>query len=858
MWNNTFGLQESLEYPESVVRALRKLEPFVELQLPCLPLLNDSQVCTDETKKGIVVANRLQANQTSQDFISQDDGIGPETQARVRDESPGRFTLRHKSRISRPTNFSSSPIIREYEPAIALPEKSMDLTPKQRLRHDDSQVQFIAVESSPALPSEPESQLLTEHQKEVKERQRNDPSMILNGIRPSSPVSSNARRNHVLHTPPQLRDLRSPEPVAEIPLTPTIPAALAENDDVFLGSSPTPGSKGRARLGGSKLPSSLSVQALDTDEHMDPPSSPPEVAQPLPKDLKDSEPVPLSLHANPGSEQLPAASSSGIGDGDLERPANPDASQAPLEGVRAEQNAREDEKGHQDAGQNTLGTGDAGGTSNAPIEATTSGDTNLPETTSLDSGPLAKVPEADNVNPNAIDPPQTATSPSGQDVAVSEPAANDPMPTEGPTDHGESSFKMPVDCIPDSFSDDMELQIASQLEQDLELAVDSKKTDTQQSPDLPNSFPMTRKRKREMEEASATPEKGKRRSTRSSSVVTRGQAKEEAQERRTIQTRRSAAASGAVEEANVPSLTTPASKKRKAQPKKPEAEVAESSKSRKRSLPGDVDKASNSSTQSPQVKRRSLRLSVHPASPLPETKETTKETPSRKSSRATRSQTQRTPRSQDKPEESRTQDEPQPQEEAPIQEPRTPDSSQEQEEQTAQDTITPQEPHATREEPEKPAEAPAETEPAQPPQQTEQDTSEAGVQTERMEVDAVDAVKTPEKKEKEKEKDTFPPAPPPPPPPPPPSHDASTATATTAPYVSHAVQTDEKDSVPETETQTEPEPPSETAIIDSLRRVLGTIKAAASISRSALRELDDLMFDIRVETHEAARRHHVD
>lgn len=44
MWNSTFGLQEVLEYPDNVLTAVRKLEPYVELQLPSLPLGPEKQV----------------------------------------------------------------------------------------------------------------------------------------------------------------------------------------------------------------------------------------------------------------------------------------------------------------------------------------------------------------------------------------------------------------------------------------------------------------------------------------------------------------------------------------------------------------------------------------------------------------------------------------------------------------------------------------------------------------------------------------------------------------------------------------------------------------------------------------------
>lgn len=37
MWNATFGLQQNLTYPELVEKALRRLEPFINLHLPDFP-----------------------------------------------------------------------------------------------------------------------------------------------------------------------------------------------------------------------------------------------------------------------------------------------------------------------------------------------------------------------------------------------------------------------------------------------------------------------------------------------------------------------------------------------------------------------------------------------------------------------------------------------------------------------------------------------------------------------------------------------------------------------------------------------------------------------------------------------------
>jgi hypothetical protein len=46
-WNTSFGLQASVTYPLAVQLALEKLDPFVELQLPCpLPSKDNSKVYT--------------------------------------------------------------------------------------------------------------------------------------------------------------------------------------------------------------------------------------------------------------------------------------------------------------------------------------------------------------------------------------------------------------------------------------------------------------------------------------------------------------------------------------------------------------------------------------------------------------------------------------------------------------------------------------------------------------------------------------------------------------------------------------------------------------------------------------------
>lgn len=56
-----------------------------------------------------------------------------------------------------------------------------------------------------------------------------------------------------------------------------------------------------------------------------------------------------------------------------------------------------------------------------------------------------------------------------------------------------------------------------------------------------------------------------------------------------------------------------------------------------------------------------------------------------------------------------------------------------------------------------------------------------------------------------------------------------------------------------TESPKEQEPPNNPGIIASLQKILDDAKSA-TLDRSALKQIDDLLFDIRVEAHEALRR----
>ena len=116
-------------------------------------------------------------------------------------------------------------------------------TTPRRLRHDDSQIQFTTVESSPTYNDGAESQL-TDRQREVRERQRAEAAAMFPDIR-SDPISK--KSSSKLQSPKltlQLnRDL--PEIGSPGPSTPTLPPPLNGPMDDFIGSSPTPRSSSK-------------------------------------------------------------------------------------------------------------------------------------------------------------------------------------------------------------------------------------------------------------------------------------------------------------------------------------------------------------------------------------------------------------------------------------------------------------------------------------------------------------------------------------------------------------------------------------------------------------------------------------
>lgn len=232
-WNQIYGNVDHIEYPETLQAVLASLGSSVDVARPGLEVVdNDTDMprfnFTESQEEGINLPLISPARPTPQSHLS----------TSRRSATPGSVkpaeTVRSREGSAHPARV-----------------KSKGRTPRSKPRYEDSQLQFTAIESSPALVVQ-ESQVLTDRQKEIRERQRETVAMF-----PEMRSSPTEKTKKARITNAQ-RPNMSPGPDR---------AATPEQDHGFndcLTSTPTP------RRG-------QSVPMPDQDQEMtDPPSSPPE------------------------------------------------------------------------------------------------------------------------------------------------------------------------------------------------------------------------------------------------------------------------------------------------------------------------------------------------------------------------------------------------------------------------------------------------------------------------------------------------------------------------------------------------------------------------------------------------------
>ncbi|KAK7526338.1 Rap1-interacting factor 1 N terminal-domain-containing protein [Phyllosticta citriasiana] len=201
-WNRSFGKERTLEYPPKVEKALRRLRPYlgVELELPNFP------------------------------SGPADENLGP---APAFEESQGSAPVtRASSRLAAPP---TAPVLSSKTSK----QKSVKPIPKAKLRHDDSQIDYTAIESSQGQDVSVDSQLLlTEHQKEVREKQHGSAAVMFPDINSSPAHMSKRSRSEAIKQTELPLDLPGEGDGSRLS-TPVLAALGSDGLQDLGGSSPT-------------------------------------------------------------------------------------------------------------------------------------------------------------------------------------------------------------------------------------------------------------------------------------------------------------------------------------------------------------------------------------------------------------------------------------------------------------------------------------------------------------------------------------------------------------------------------------------------------------------------------------------
>ncbi|KAI0853499.1 Rap1-interacting factor 1 N terminal-domain-containing protein [Daldinia vernicosa] len=239
MWNRVFEHAEEIQYPEKLKNVLISIHSYVDVVLPGVDVSsyasNGQEPSFIESQDNLETAN---PPLDKQDHLKTP--LAKQSSSR-RSVTPGSVQLSLPSKQGLATTPNQS------RPRSA----RRSATPK--LRHDDSQIQFAPIESSPSRDAM-ESQFLTDRQKEIRERQREN-AVIFAHIRAST-------ENQISN---EVKDLKQ-----ERDTTPQRNQGLED----YVTSTPTP-RRGQAPM-------------IDFDHEMtdDIPSSPPEPRRNLLAEMK--------------------------------------------------------------------------------------------------------------------------------------------------------------------------------------------------------------------------------------------------------------------------------------------------------------------------------------------------------------------------------------------------------------------------------------------------------------------------------------------------------------------------------------------------------------------------------------------
>lgn len=360
------------------------------------------------------------------------------------------------------------------------------------MRTEDSSVVLKPIEQflEPQLPSNlhqpTDAQIVDSISVSHKRKGHREMFSMIESIQSSSPAST--PRKLGFNTPPHLRKLHG-ESQTELLLTPTL--APTENEEGFIGSSPTPGTRDPTpAMNSDALPSSH----LPADLSIDPPSSPPE--------MQSRSPSPRKGRSKSARRRAAKARKALVGISGKQSTVNsPATSRLATENIDTPMgDARDYDNENADATPRANGM-----TPNRRLRSALGKDSDTAEPSPVPLVDSDKTPVQQLTRRSK----PSSSSKKKRKQSQSKPADDQPQ----------QATDVPPDILPDSFmdsSEETETQIASQLGQDLELAVDMDDRDHLERAKLPDE-PSMKKRKRDQEESSSV-RTDRRRSTRLSTV----------------------------------------------------------------------------------------------------------------------------------------------------------------------------------------------------------------------------------------------------------------------------------------------------------------------------------------------------
>lgn len=319
---------------------------------------------------------------------------------------------------------------------------------------------------------------------------------MIESIRSSSPANTPGKLG--FETPVHLRRIHTLQ-ANDIPLTPLL--APTENEEAFMNSSPTPATRDPTPAPKSDLLESRDLSMNDATEL---PSSPPELESRSPSPRKRSAVSRNSRRKNSRAKRAIARNS--------------------IESGSVESNSITLQAAHATSLKPTAGSGEQTDENTSPsrrndrhpdgrFRSALGQNTDNDQNTTPRAAP--GTPKKESNGPPVPNSRSKSASKRRRRRELSNSAAK--ASQQALAQSQLPPAQAPPESVLDSSSEDLETQIASQLEQDLEFAVDfgDGSQDKQAADAIP--VPTSRKRKREEEGRSATA-KDKRRSTRLSSV----------------------------------------------------------------------------------------------------------------------------------------------------------------------------------------------------------------------------------------------------------------------------------------------------------------------------------------------------